>query len=61
MGTESRAPIASKVRPGGGTVFVPTRYRIEGQWALIRKRKVARSDWTLDATALSEEQETVGG
>ena len=28
------APIAPKVRPGGGAVFVPQRYALENQWAL---------------------------
>lgn len=28
------APIAPKIRPGGGTVFVPRRYHLERQWAL---------------------------
>lgn len=30
---ESEAPIAPKLRPGGGTVFVPRRYELAGQWA----------------------------
>ena len=29
-----RAPISPKLRPGGGTVFVPQRYALEDQWAL---------------------------
>jgi len=28
------SPIAPKIRPGGGTIFVPERYRLQGQWAL---------------------------
>jgi branched-chain amino acid transport system permease protein len=27
-----RAPIGAKTRPGGGTVFVPTRYELDDQW-----------------------------
>lgn len=30
---ESEAPIAPKLRPGGGVVFVPRRYELAGQWA----------------------------
>ena len=61
-GTQAKAPIASKVRPGGGTAFVPARYRIEGQWALKRKRRAAKADgWTLDAQGLAEEREPAGG
>ncbi len=29
-----RVPIAPKHRPGGATVFVPSRYRLGGQWAV---------------------------
>ncbi|HUR50407.1 MAG TPA: ABC transporter permease [Acidimicrobiales bacterium] len=28
------APISPKLRPGGGAVFIPRRYALEGQWAL---------------------------
>lgn len=31
---DGRAPIAPKLRPRGGAVFVPTRYGLEDQWAL---------------------------
>jgi hypothetical protein len=31
---EETSPIAPKMRPGGGTVFVPDRYRLPEQWAL---------------------------
>jgi branched-chain amino acid transport system permease protein len=31
---QGAAPITPKVRPGGGTVFVPQRYALEDQWAL---------------------------
>ncbi len=34
---KATAPIAPKVRPGGGTVFVPTRYALDDQWALSAK------------------------
>ena len=33
---DSRAKIQEKSRPGGGAVFIPTRYEPEGQWALSR-------------------------
>jgi branched-chain amino acid transport system permease protein len=31
------APIAPKLRPGGGAVFIPARYALERQWALSAK------------------------
>jgi branched-chain amino acid transport system permease protein len=31
-------PIAPRQRPGGGTVFVPTRYGLEGQWVIAHRR-----------------------
>lgn len=31
---EDRSPIAPKVRPGGGSAFVPKRYEVAEQWAL---------------------------
>ena len=31
---ETTAPIAPKVRPGGGAVFIPKRYTLDDQWAL---------------------------
>ncbi len=36
-GEVPRAPITAKVRPGGGTVFVPLRYRLGGQWLVSAK------------------------
>lgn len=32
-GQEEPAPLAPKMRPGGGLVFVPVRYQLRGQWA----------------------------
>jgi len=34
-----QAPIAPKQRPGGGTIFVPERFRAEGQWAVEMLRR----------------------
>jgi branched-chain amino acid transport system permease protein len=37
-----RAPIADMTRPSGGTIFIPRRYRIDGQWWVeARKRRAA--------------------
>ena len=33
-----RVPIAPKQRPGGGKIFVPARYRLDGQWVLDARR-----------------------
>lgn len=38
-GLGHRAPIEPKTRPGGGTVFVPVRYRADGQWAVDAKHR----------------------
>ena len=46
-GLGRRAPISPRVRTGGGTVFVPTRYRAEGQWAVAAvHRKAVESEVT---------------
>lgn len=34
---DALAPITPKLRPGGGAVFIPARYALEGQWALSAK------------------------
>ena len=39
---DAEAPIAPKLRAGGGTLFVPTRYELEPGW--IRPRKKATTD-----------------
>jgi branched-chain amino acid transport system permease protein len=33
-GDAGLVPIAPKLRPGGGTIFVPTRFRMDDQWVL---------------------------
>jgi branched-chain amino acid transport system permease protein len=43
-GTDGRAAIAPKLRPGGGQAFVPARYRLEDQWALEAQRALASHD-----------------
>ncbi|MCA1840288.1 MAG: ABC transporter permease [Actinomycetota bacterium] len=59
-GTAVKARLTAKTRPGGGTVFVPSRYKISGQWALARRKKTrAREEWTLQAP-LSDEESFVG-
>jgi branched-chain amino acid transport system permease protein len=37
------APIAPKQRPGGGKILVPSRYRLDDQWGLEARRRMARS------------------
>jgi branched-chain amino acid transport system permease protein len=39
VGLGPRAPIDPKARAGGGTIFVPSRYRVHGQWAVERRRR----------------------
>jgi branched-chain amino acid transport system permease protein len=39
--TGNRAPIAEKSRPGGGAIFMPRRYRAEGQWSVAQRKKAA--------------------
>jgi branched-chain amino acid transport system permease protein len=36
-----RAPIAEKTRPSGGAVFIPKRYRADGQWSVVQRKKAA--------------------
>ena len=36
-----RAYIAEKARPGGGAIFIPRRYRAEGQWSVDARKKAA--------------------
>jgi ABC-type branched-subunit amino acid transport system ATPase component/ABC-type branched-subunit amino acid transport system permease subunit/MFS family permease len=40
---DRRAPIAPKQRPGGGTVFVPSRYALDDQWALGVQRSIVQA------------------
>ena len=40
----SRAGIAPKIRPGGGTVFIPRRYSAVGQWSVEREKELATRD-----------------
>jgi branched-chain amino acid transport system permease protein len=42
--TGSRAAIIPMTRPGGGTIFVPERYRAEGQWSIERRYEDALRD-----------------
>ena len=42
---DTRAPIAPKQRSGGGSVFIPTRYGLDDQWALAREALVRRRLW----------------
>ncbi len=63
-----RAAIAPKMRPGGGAVFVPSRYRLEDQWALgLTGETVLHANLHRDGTeerkeaeAEQEEQRTFG-
>jgi branched-chain amino acid transport system permease protein len=47
-------PIAPKVRPGGGTAFVPKRYEVADQWALSGKGEEP------DSETVAREGEDVG-
>jgi ABC-type branched-subunit amino acid transport system permease subunit len=40
-GAGHRAPIAEKVRDGGGGMFIPKRYRADGQWSVAQRKKAA--------------------
>jgi hypothetical protein len=38
-GPTGPAPISAKTRSGGGTVFVPRRYALTGDWATAARRR----------------------
>jgi branched-chain amino acid transport system permease protein len=42
--TSKRAPIIPMTRPGGGTIFVPPRYRADGQWSIESQYEKATRD-----------------
>ena len=42
--TGDRAPIIPMTRPGGGTIFVPHRYRADGQWSVEGRNQEALRD-----------------